>query len=242
MRRFLSFIGTVIVVLSMVFGYVFYVRGNLAKEDLEVMTGLRDELKEENSSLKEENEKIKKELEAKKKAEVKENTVKKEETKPEEKAEEKTEEKSASKDVNPLDVKAAYVKRLKSYESYGKAVEYAVTDINKDGIYELIVTTGDSEAEKMTYFYSYKSGRIFSLGETGGSHSTYYEMNSGNYIMHLNAHMGSELITHISIKDNKIVEEKISEKEIKPEEEYSSGDRLIVFKDVKDQSLLDVIK
>ena len=174
----------------------------------------------------------------KKKAEVKENTVKKEETK----TEEKTEEKSASKDVNPLDVKAAYVKRLKSYESYGKAVEYAVTDINKDGIYELIVTTGDSEAEKMTYFYSYKSGRIFSLGETGGSHSTYYEMNSGNYIMHLNAHMGSELITHISIKDNKIVEEKISEKEIKPEEDYSSGDRLIVFKDVKDQSLLDVIK
>ena len=84
MRRFLSFIGTVIVVLSMVFGYVFYVRGNLAKEDLEVMTGLRDELKEENSSLKEENEKLKKELEAKKKAEVKENTVKKEETKTEE--------------------------------------------------------------------------------------------------------------------------------------------------------------
>ena len=112
MRRFLSFIGTVIVVLSMVFGYVFYVRGNLAKEDLEVMTGLRDELKEENSSLKEENEKLKKELEAKKKAEVKENTVKKEETK----TEEKTEEKSASKDVNPLDVKAAYVKRLKKME------------------------------------------------------------------------------------------------------------------------------
>jgi hypothetical protein len=204
------------------------------------MKGLRDELKKENENLKEENEKLKKEIETKNKIEEKEkeNAVKKEEVKPEENANTNT----STKNVNPLDVKAAYVKRLKSYENYDKAVEYAVVDINKDGIYELIVTTGDNEAEKMTYFYSYKSGKIYSLGETGGSHSAYYEMNSGNYIMHLNAHMGSEVVSHISIKDNKIFEEVVSEKEIKANEEYTSGDRLIVFKDVKDQSLLDVIK
>ena len=233
MRRFLSFLGTVIVVLAVVFGYVFYVKGNAVQEDLTVMTGLRDELKEENDSLKEENEKLKKELEDKKKAET-QNTSKKEEVKPEEKKDTKV--------VNPLDVKAAYMQRLKSYETSKKAVEYAVTDIDKDGIYELIIGTGDFEAEKMTYFYSYRNGKIVSLGETGGSHSAYYEMNNEKYIMHLNAHMGSEVVSHISIKDNKIYEEAVSERELKPEEEYTEGDRLIVFKDIKDQSLLDVIK
>jgi len=234
MRRFLSFIGTVIVVLAVVFGYVFYTRANVAQEDLEVMTGLRDELVKENKELKEENEKLKKETETQKKSETKENTTKKEEV--------KTEEKKETKTVNPLDVKAAYMQRLKSYETAKNVAEYAVIDIDKDGVYELIVTTGEFEAEKMTYFYSYKNGKLVSLGETGGSHSAYYEMNSGKYIMHLNAHMGNEVVSHISIKDNKIYEEAVSERELKPEEEYTEGDRLIVFKDIKDQSLLDVIK
>lgn len=109
---------------------------------------------------------------------------------------------------------------------------YATVDINKDGIKELILSIGEIEATRKYEFYTFEDGKAVLLGEIGGGHSGLYEMNGKDYIWVINAHMGSEKISRLSIKDNKISSELESTRTVPTNESYKTGDKEIIFKTV----------
>ena len=110
-----------------------------------------------------------------------------------------------------------------------KGVQGAQTDIDKDGTNELILLVGDSEAEKEYVFYSFKQNKITYLGKLSGGHSGLYEMNGKNHIMKVFGQMGDEVVSNITIENNKIVQTEVSTRTISEGQDYTVGDKEIKF-------------
>lgn len=104
-------------------------------------------------------------------------------------------------------------------------IKWSLVDIDKNNLEELIVYVGDIEADKEIYFFTYSQGKIVDLGKISGGHTTLYTMNNENYLLDVWAHMGEEIVYHINIDNNAIVQNKISERMLSDGEDYVSGDR-----------------
>lgn len=103
-------------------------------------------------------------------------------------------------------------------------IRKAIIDINNDGISELLVKQGMSEAEKSLSIYTYKNGEITLIGDFGFGHRVLYQMNNEDYLLEVYGHMGMEEVSKIYIKDGKAEHELISTREIGEEESYKEGD------------------
>lgn len=125
-----------------------------------------------------------------------------------------------------VEIDDAYDKFLEKM-SKTKTTKSTRIDIDNDGVHELIVAKGNFEAEKEVSFYTYKNGKTTELGTLEFGHSTLYKMNNKDYLLQVYGQMGSEEVYKVYIKDGKIQKEKISERQIGPDESYTKGDILL---------------
>lgn len=141
------------------------------------------------------------------------------------------------------DFKTSFKATLDTYEK-GKGTMYALADIDKDSIPELIVRTGESEVEYMFDFYKYivNDEKTELIGNIGAGHSVLYEMNNEKYLLSVYAHMGYETVAKVSIEDNKIKYEQISQRENLTSEEYTKGDKIVELYDLNDTSAIEEYK
>ncbi len=118
---------------------------------------------------------------------------------------------------------------------------YWLYDIDKNGIKELLVQEGNSEADSIYKMYTIQGEHSVYLGEIPGSHTAFYADEEGgekDYIIKLNAHMGGETISHISIINGSVVEEVILSRDLSEGEDYYSNSYPLESKQVNDLSLL----
>ena len=131
----------------------------------------------------------------------------------------------------------AYEKIIRDSYKQTESTEYAVADIDGDEAEELLVLTGDSEAEKMITVYTYEDKAV-NCGEIGASHTVLYEMNKKAYLLKVNGHMGFETVFSISLKDGKVVEKELENNEVGEEDEYTEGDKEVEFVSGKDDTVV----
>lgn len=141
------------------------------------------------------------------------------------------------------DFKISFKEILDTYEK-GKGTMYALADIDKDTIPELIVRTGESEVEYMFEFYKYKGNgkKAELIGNIGAGHLVLYEMNNEKYLLSVYAHMGYETVAKVFIEDGKIKYEQISQRDNLTSEEYTKGDKIVELYDLNDISAIEEYK
>ncbi len=81
--------------------------------------------------------------------------------------------------------------------------EYAIHDINDDGVAELIVHDGTCEADRTYYFYTFKNGKAVYMGSYSASHSALADANG--HIIFTSGHMGYATTADIYMVNDKIV-------------------------------------
>ena len=151
-------------------------------------------------------------------------TTKKEETK-----EEKNETNVVEKNPSWYET---FITKLTSVDK--DVVGYYLVDIDKDNTPELILVTGESEAEKMGEIFKLENGELKSHNQISLSHSVLYNTDN-KYIIRQMAHMSSEIIYNLSITDEMFEELKISEKEYEDNEEYQTFENKL-----KENNILDL--
>ena len=146
-------------------------------------------------------------------------------------------------DTKPgVDYRAAYAPIVEqALEDYGKYNTYALWDIDRDGIQELFVLCGHSEADYMYEVYTVSDGSAAYMGEFSGSHTALYgpEEDGEAYIIAAQCHMDRETIYHVSVSDGKITGEQISQREVPGGADYYTNANELPYADVSDLSLLD---
>ena len=143
---------------------------------------------------------------------------------------------------SPID---EYVRILEQYQEPVDEIgnekyypKYTVYDIDKDGIYELIIDTSIIEAERAYKIYTIKNVEAVLLGDIPGSHVALYGKDGENGMLSYWAHQGVEAIVKISIKDGNIVSESISSREVGADGNYTKLDNYLEEVETIDYSLL----
>ena len=110
---------------------------------------------------------------------------------------------------------------------YEGSAEYAMTDINNDGIEEIIISYGTCDADwKNDFYHLDKSGKVVCAG-TLETTASFYGTEDGNGIYAVNGSMGYETRYHIFLKGDKLKMEVVEEREIGIDEDYYSNDKPI---------------
>ena len=99
-----------------------------------------------------------------------------------------------------------------SYE-YGEYNTYFLYDIDKDGVKDLIVCEGASEADMRFHAYTIINSELINLGSVDGGNCMLYLAGEGretaDYVMKVRSHMGEESRYEVRIQDGQFVEEEI---------------------------------
>ena len=126
-------------------------------------------------------------------------------------------------------------------EEYGEAAsycQYALYDIDEDGIKELITEVGYSNADWMNYVYSIdEAGEVYFVGEFARS-VVLYETEDGNGMYVVWGVQGVEEVRKITKNGTELNEEMLISKELKPGEDYDTYASPIKETTVDDTSLL----
>ena len=128
------------------------------------------------------------------------------------------------------------------YAIYGEYNDYYLYDIDKDGVKELLLQEGTCEADYMYQVYTIENGEAVSLGELSGGHTMFFEDTeggNGSSILRMQAHMGYERISRVTLSNGSLSEEEISERELGAEEEYFDNGAPLPEAAVTDHSLLN---
>lgn len=125
---------------------------------------------------------------------------------------------------------------------------YSVTDINNDGIPELLIFITEMQsnnilAETTVYTYSENKGTkenhyIVAAGVINGrldTNTSLYKMNDGK-LLSVYGKMGFEETTYYALENDTIVKKGYAERET---EDYITGDVILRFKSCADTSLID---
>ena len=107
-------------------------------------------------------------------------------------------------------------------------ISFALYDIDQDGIRELILSHGTSEADWTNDVYTLENDtNVISIGTIGG-HVMLYTAPDGNGIYSTFAHMGYESIDRFTKNGNALVDESIVYgREVRGDEEYTTFDKEI---------------
>ena len=139
---------------------------------------------------------------------------------------------------NLLDVYKEIINET-TYNSFS----YGVIDINDDGVDELIIKSGDNEADYNYYIYTYDEAyedsynHVVLVGEFSGGHSVLYKMNDGT-LMHLRGHMGVETVTFYSLENDWLVRKSVVSNNI-GNGNYTKGDKKIELVSGTDLSMFE---
>lgn len=149
---------------------------------------------------------------------------------------------TAAGEVEDVDYRAAYEPVInQALEDYGTYNTYALWDIDRDGVQELLVLCGHAEADYTYKVYTAKGGAAVYIGEFTGSHTALYgpEEEGEPYIMAVQCHMDTEVIARVLVGDSSVVYEQISSREVPGGLDYYTNPFPIPFCDVSDMTLVD---
>lgn len=125
----------------------------------------------------------------------------------------------------------------RAYGQYGDNI-YFVYDIEQNGIPELIVQEGTSEADFMYVVYTY-NGTVREVGSISGGHSMIYGEPDQNAIISVSGYMGYQVVTRIIIKNGMLNESTLMEGDIALGQDYYSTPYDIPYAYVNDLILLN---
>lgn len=94
----------------------------------------------------------------------------------------------------------------------------------------------------MYQVYTIANGSAVYLGELSGGHTVFFEDTeggNGSSILLMQAHMGYERISRVTLSNGSLSEEEISERELGEEEEYFDNGAPLPEAAVTDHSLLN---
>lgn len=126
--------------------------------------------------------------------------------------------------------------------AYGEYNYYYIYDIDNDGVKELLLQEGTCEADYQYYIYTIENGAAVYLDTIPGGHTMFYEDakgGSGNSILQLQAHMGYEMISRITLNNGKVSTELLSERELGESDEYFDNGFPLPGSSVTDKSYLN---
>ena len=149
---------------------------------------------------------------------------------------------TAAGETEDVDYRAAYEPVVsQALEDYGTYNTYALWDIDRDGVQELLVLCGHAEADYTYKVYTAKGGAAVYIGEFTGSHTALYgpEEEGEPYIMAVQCHMDTEVIARVLVADSSVVYEQISSREVPGGLDYYTNPFPIPFCDVSDMTLVD---
>lgn len=119
-----------------------------------------------------------------------------------------------------------------------KIVGYYIVDIDNDKTPELILVSGENEAEKTGEIFKLDNNELKSHNQFSLSHSILYSTTNG-YIIRQMAHMSNEIIYNLSLTDEMFEEIKISNKEYEEDEEYQKFDNQLTEHNILDVTPLE---
>ncbi len=107
-------------------------------------------------------------------------------------------------DVKPM--LSSYFDHLLEENGGNAYMEYAIYDVDKCGVPEVIIKSGNSEADFTTYVYKEDGfDGMYQIGELGGSHTAYYHDETDGFVI-VWAQMGTMSINYTGIEDYKLKE------------------------------------
>lgn len=118
----------------------------------------------------------------------------------------------------------------------GSQVEVGFYDINDDGVTEMIISSGASEAEWSCTVCSYEDDEVYMVDSIYG-HYDFYEAESGKGVYLVTGHQGNETIKRLTMNKSgdKLITQTISEKILDDDEDYYSNDNPIELKDITEE-------
>jgi hypothetical protein len=123
------------------------------------------------------------------------------------------------------------------YGRYGENLYY-LYDIDQNGVPELIVQEGTSEADFENVVFTY-NGVIQEIGRFSGGHNAIYGDPDEKALVSVNGYMGYEIVTRVMIKGGTLSEEIIIEGDVASAEDYYSTPYNIPCATANDLSLLN---
>lgn len=126
---------------------------------------------------------------------------------------------------------------------YSEYLIYMVYDIDKNGVLELLLQTGTSEADYVYEVYTIQDESSVYLGELPGGHSVFYADENGgteNYIIRCAAHMSGESVSYVYLENGVLSEEEILSREVPANDTYYSNPYPLEYAYITDKALLDV--
>ena len=110
---------------------------------------------------------------------------------------------------NVSEIYREYKTLLDKYSSEASNIEnmevyYAVTDINNDGVEEIIFSHGAYNADFIYSFYTFKNHKIIKIGQNFGSYSRLLKMNDGNYLKQIYKHREYKSVYDLYYENEKL--------------------------------------
>lgn len=118
-------------------------------------------------------------------------------------------------------VRDEYIKQINSSDA-----EYFLFDIDKNGVPELWLKTGQCEAEYQLLVYTFDDG-IRLIYDDNASHSTFYQRD--DYIIKLYAHMGDAFWDKLTFNGNNIIATRIYHEDVSnTDRDYRNPDEICI--------------
>lgn len=126
-----------------------------------------------------------------------------------------------------------YMSILRNVDSRSESGKYVLYDLDKDGVQELIVSSGTFEGDWSNDVYTISSQAVSQIGSFSSTVSL-YEAEDGNGLFGVHGHMGLETIYQITKTGSQLGVSTFSEREVSVEEDYYSNDKAIPWINISD--------
>lgn len=113
--------------------------------------------------------------------------------------------------ANDNDMKTALKTLLTSGKYQATFDKYYVYDIDNNGVEEVIIPTGEIEADKIIYIFEYKDKKFTQIGMLPGSHRVIYGNSKDGGLLLCFGQMGAEMIDSITLKNGTLTTTNIIE-------------------------------
>ena len=130
---------------------------------------------------------------------------------------------------------------MNAFDAYGTGNEYAVCDIDSDGIIELIVSHGTCDADWINDVYTLDGGEVIYIGGFNNYSALYYSdmnvTNDGQGIISVSGRQGIENIDQIKKSGNYLTVENVVYREVE-DDLYYGNEMSIYLQSIDDITLL----